>query len=411
METRARYVLIGAFMLAAMAAVFAFVYWLENSGGFSKQAAYRIRFSTPVYGLYTGSSVLYNGVQSGQVTGLVLDPKDPKQVTVDFSLDASIPLHADTGISVSQQGLTGSTVVALRGGSPDSPVLKTTPGHVAELVAPADAGEDVMTAARNAFQSAQDILSENRKNLKSMIGNLDIFSKALARNSSKLDGLISGLESLTGAGPSGPKVAIFGLRAANDFPPGKSEANWLLQVQEPQAALSSGADKMIKIAADGQRSDLQDGQWTDNLTALFQEAEIQSFENAGYLEQVNRPSDSGQGGYQLQTDIRRFAVQTGKTPTAVVDFVAKIVDADGKIVGAKQFEASQPLTGTDAKTVAHGLDATFRSLLVKLVPWAAETLNKAPKPAPDQGDQGMGSQDMGGQGMDSQGMGDQSGGQ
>lgn len=33
METRAPYVIVGAFVLAAIAAVFGFVYWLNNSGG------------------------------------------------------------------------------------------------------------------------------------------------------------------------------------------------------------------------------------------------------------------------------------------------------------------------------------------------------------------------------------------
>ena len=32
METRARYTLIGLFMLAVILASFAFVYWLENTG-------------------------------------------------------------------------------------------------------------------------------------------------------------------------------------------------------------------------------------------------------------------------------------------------------------------------------------------------------------------------------------------
>ena len=33
METRAPFVVVGAFVLAAIAAVFGFVYWLHNTGG------------------------------------------------------------------------------------------------------------------------------------------------------------------------------------------------------------------------------------------------------------------------------------------------------------------------------------------------------------------------------------------
>ena len=51
METRARYALIGLFMLAVIAASFAFVYWLENKGGFGERDYYRLRFQGSVSGL------------------------------------------------------------------------------------------------------------------------------------------------------------------------------------------------------------------------------------------------------------------------------------------------------------------------------------------------------------------------
>ncbi|MGB3022331.1 MAG: MlaD family protein, partial [Methyloceanibacter sp.] len=74
METRARYALIGMFMLAVIAASFAFVYWLENKGGFGQQAYYRVRFENSVSGLLVGSAVLFNGIRVGEVTALTLDP-------------------------------------------------------------------------------------------------------------------------------------------------------------------------------------------------------------------------------------------------------------------------------------------------------------------------------------------------
>ena len=62
METGARYALIGAFMLAVIAASFAFVYWLENKGGFGERSYYRLRFENSVSGLQTGSVAgLLNG--------------------------------------------------------------------------------------------------------------------------------------------------------------------------------------------------------------------------------------------------------------------------------------------------------------------------------------------------------------
>ena len=54
METRARYALIGLFMLAATAAGFGFVYWLHHTGGLGERASYRIRFENFASGLRYG---------------------------------------------------------------------------------------------------------------------------------------------------------------------------------------------------------------------------------------------------------------------------------------------------------------------------------------------------------------------
>ena len=46
METRAPYAVIGAFVIAITVAVFGFVYWLHNTGGFGERTVYRVRFET-----------------------------------------------------------------------------------------------------------------------------------------------------------------------------------------------------------------------------------------------------------------------------------------------------------------------------------------------------------------------------
>src|SRR5690242_7047051 len=59
METRAPFVIVGAFVLAAIAAVFGFVYWLNNAGGIGKRETYHIVFNGPVPGLLVGAAVLF----------------------------------------------------------------------------------------------------------------------------------------------------------------------------------------------------------------------------------------------------------------------------------------------------------------------------------------------------------------
>ena len=44
METRAPFVVVGAFVLAAIVAVFGFVYWLQNTGGLGPRTSYHVQF-------------------------------------------------------------------------------------------------------------------------------------------------------------------------------------------------------------------------------------------------------------------------------------------------------------------------------------------------------------------------------
>src|SRR5262245_17085358 len=120
METRARYALIGLFMLAVIAASFAFVYWLENKGGFSDRESYQIKFQGSVSGLLIGSAVLFNGIRVGEVTDLGLYADAPQDVTATIAVVRGTPIRGDTEVNIETQGLTGGAAVALGDGSSDA---------------------------------------------------------------------------------------------------------------------------------------------------------------------------------------------------------------------------------------------------------------------------------------------------
>ena len=98
METRANYVLIGLFTLAVVLGVFGFIYWFQNIGGSGERSFYRVRFEGSVSGLRTGSSVMFNGIRVGEVTGLQLDPTKPQQVVVNIAIDKNVAVREDTDV-------------------------------------------------------------------------------------------------------------------------------------------------------------------------------------------------------------------------------------------------------------------------------------------------------------------------
>src|SRR5260370_4148873 len=200
METRAPLVVVGAFVLAAIVAVFGFVYWLHNTGGLGPRASYHVQFEGSVPGLLVGAAVLFNGIRVGEVSDLGLAPDNPRRVDATISVASTTPVRADTRVGLEFQGLTGAPVIALEGG-----MLLSNAGEVPTLIADPGAGQSMTQAAKDALRKVDSVLSENSEPLKKTIANLQTFTDGLARNTGKLDGIVAGLEKMTGGGAPGQK--------------------------------------------------------------------------------------------------------------------------------------------------------------------------------------------------------------
>ena len=212
METRAPFVVVGAFVLATIIAVFGFVYWLHNTGGLGPRKTYHVQFDGSVPGLLIGAGVLFNGIRVGEVTDLALAPDSPRRVNATISVASNTPVRADTKVGLDFQGLTGVPVIALEGGTQLS-----NAGEVPTLIAEPGAGQSMTQAARDALRKVNSVLSENSEPLKDTIANFKVFSEGLARNTPKLDSIIAGVEKMTGGGPANAPKITYDLRAAQGF--------------------------------------------------------------------------------------------------------------------------------------------------------------------------------------------------
>ncbi len=374
METRARYVLIGLFTLAVILLGFVFVYWLQGSGGLQERAIYRVRFESSVSGLLKGSAVLFNGVRVGEVVGLEIGPDDPRRVTATIAVDPGTPVHADTAVGLEYGGLMGgAAAVSLTGGSPTSPLLSAARGEPPLLVADPAAGQTMTQVAREALRRLNTILADNADSLHTTIGNLETFSGALARNSDRLDGIIAGLERLTGGGAPAKPPPVFDLTAPRNFPAPAKPPRGQLVVAEPTASVTLETQKIL-IRSNGETTAIDNGQWSDSLPKLVQAKVVQSFENANYLRNVARPFEGLAADYQLLIDIRSFQISISDGPIADVEFTAKILDGSGKIVDARIFHATEPAKGTNAQAAGAALDAAFAKAVTELVPWTASVV-------------------------------------
>src|ERR1700687_3467577 len=239
METRAPFVVVGAFVLAAIAAVFGFVYWLHNTGGLGPRATYHVQFDGSVPGLLVGVGGVFMGTRVGEVTDLGLATDSPRRVNATISVSSTTPVRSDTKVGLEFQGLTGVPVIALEGG-----MQLANSGEVPPLIAAPGAGQSMTQAARDALRRVDSVLSENSEPLKNTIANLQVFSEGLARNTGKLDGIVAGLEKMTGGGTQ-PKKIAFDLRAPADFgPPGKT-IKGQLAIPEPTAVVMLETQRIL----------------------------------------------------------------------------------------------------------------------------------------------------------------------
>src|SRR5579863_10395510 len=94
METRANFVLIGAFTLAVIAAAFGFVLWFQSFHTTQLRTHLRVIFDGPAAGLRNGASVNFNGIRVGEVVSVKLD--NPRRVVALAMVEKSAPIRKDT---------------------------------------------------------------------------------------------------------------------------------------------------------------------------------------------------------------------------------------------------------------------------------------------------------------------------
>lgn len=167
METRAHHVLIGLFTVVAVGCALLFALWLGKSSMDREYSYYDISFRQTVSGLSSGSSVEYSGIKVGDVTELWLEPDDPRKVRARIRVYGDTPIKTDTQARLALANITGSMIIQLHGGKPESPRLEGNrdepPLIIADpspLSALLENGEDLMSNINKLLLSANKMLSE-----------------------------------------------------------------------------------------------------------------------------------------------------------------------------------------------------------------------------------------------------------
>ena len=370
METRAPFVIVGAFILAAVVAVFGFVYWLHNTGGLGVRTSYRVQFDSPVPGLLVGAPVLFNGIRVGEVTSLSLAADSPRRVNAVISVASDAPVRQDTKVGLDFQGLTGVPVIALEGGK-----QLVASGPISTLIAEPGAGDSMTQAARDALKRVDSVLAENSESLKSTITNLKIFSEALARNTGRIDNIFAGVEKMTGGSATSSAKVIYDLDAAKDFDAPKKSIKGQFVIPEPSTILLYDTQRILFMPPGNDPPGFSNAQWSDSLPKLIQTKLIQSFENYDSAHAPLAALEGSQAEYQLIIDIRAFQVNTTSEPVAEISLSAKLLGKNGRLITSRVFAEKNKLSAMDPASATAAFSRTFEVVSRDIVAWTAATMN------------------------------------
>ena len=192
METRANYVLIGAFTLLTGVLLLLFSLWASNFSSSRDWREYRIIFSEPVTGLTEGGSVQYNGLSVGTVETLNMDATDPRNVIAVLKLKANTPIKEDTRARLSQQGITGVPFILLSGGSPEAQALRNAPDGGSPIIRTAPSALQNITDAGNRLITRLDQLlsEENIQHISATLEHLDLTTQQIAAHRNDIGELL-----------------------------------------------------------------------------------------------------------------------------------------------------------------------------------------------------------------------------
>ena len=124
MENQANYTLVGAFVLALVAALFLGLFYLAKIQFGRPTQPYYIFFTGSVTGLVEGSPARYRGVAVGSVGDIRIDPTNVERVRVTIEVPTETPIKTDSVASLEPVGVTGGVYVEIAGGSREAPLLK-----------------------------------------------------------------------------------------------------------------------------------------------------------------------------------------------------------------------------------------------------------------------------------------------
>ena len=211
-----------------------------------------------------------------------------------------------------------------------------------------------------------------------MIVNLDTFSGALARNSDRLDGIVAGLERMTGGAAAKARLVSYDLTTPQAPETTEKPSPAQLVVPDPIALAALDNERIQSVSSNGAYVTVPDAQWSDALPKLVQVKILRALEDAGRFAGVSRPLEGVTSDFQLLLDIRKF--QLSVNLTAEIELGCKMLGANGRVIATRIFRASVAVEQSGAPVAVAALDKAFGRVGADIVSWTGQAADEPSPP-------------------------------
>lgn len=256
METRARHLAVGSFVLLLLAGAFVFVLWAAKFQGQVTYNGYYARFSGSVSQLRVDSTVNFGGIPVGRVTDVLIDPEDSALARVEFEVRAGTPIRVDSQATLELQSLAGGVGMSVSRGSSSQPLLPAgseVPAAASALERLTRQAPDLIAKIDRIANNLNAMLSrENQQALTETLTNLRDLSAGLKARGPQIDTLIADSDAAVNrVGDAGDKFSKLAADLQKTLGPAAREAQKAVDAFEKMAKSFEGtSDQMNALVAE-----------------------------------------------------------------------------------------------------------------------------------------------------------------
>jgi phospholipid/cholesterol/gamma-HCH transport system substrate-binding protein len=205
LENKARYTLVGLFLVIFGVAMISFILWqarysVENNS----LHQYRLYTTSSVGGLKVNSFVEYKGLKIGTIDSININPNNIEEIEIVLSISNPDVIKEDSFATIASQGITGNKYVEIDGGTTKAKTLippkdsyETIPLKASFFDSLTSEAGDITKNINTTLQKVESILSQkNIHNIEKLLQNLNNSTSSIEPTMDTLNDTLLQVQSL-----------------------------------------------------------------------------------------------------------------------------------------------------------------------------------------------------------------------